>query len=256
MQSLRVLTDGDQELTSFLLEVRATLVAPPTGSVATALPARLAAEARGVAPVPIAMNGDASRRRRRSPLARPLLRVALAVAAIPLLFTGLAFAGVRLPDPANSAFESIGIDLPNQAEDGRDGGVSGVDDDGAGTAHDGGDGAGSATGQSNSNGKLGNGRAKQGPANAEGVPGKGRQVTGKGIAPAGIGPSGEEGKSTGKPDAPPGGGQSNGAPPDPPAPPEPPSSPVKPEGGVPMNGLSASRGGGDADPGDADGAPQ
>jgi hypothetical protein len=261
MQSLRVLTDGDQELTSFLQEIRATLVAPPTGALATALPARLAEEARGAAPPSIAMNGaasrhramngGASRRRRRSPFARPLLRVAVAIAAIPLLFTGLAFAGVNLPDPASSAFESIGIDLPNQAE-GAQGGGSGGDDDGAGTAHDG-DSAGSAGGQSNSSGTLGDGTANQGP-NADGAPGKDQEVTGEGVAPVETGPSGEQGDATDKPDAPPGGGQSNGGPPEAPGAPEDPGSQAKPPGGVPMYGPRASDEG--VDPSELDDPPQ
>lgn len=41
-------------------------------------------------------------------------RVAIAVAAIPLLFAGLAVAGVTVPSPARSAFDAVGITLPNQ----------------------------------------------------------------------------------------------------------------------------------------------
>jgi hypothetical protein len=46
-----------------------------------------------------------------------LARVAVAVALIPLVFAGLAVAGVTVPSPARSAFESVGIDLPNQPAD-------------------------------------------------------------------------------------------------------------------------------------------
>jgi hypothetical protein len=34
---------------------------------------------------------------------------------LPLALAGLAFAGVSLPDPAQSAFDRVGISLPNQA---------------------------------------------------------------------------------------------------------------------------------------------
>jgi hypothetical protein len=59
-------------------------------------------------------------------------RVGVAVALLPALLASLAFAGVSLPDPATSAFEAVGIDLPNQAA------PSGEDDDGEpGAADDG-----------------------------------------------------------------------------------------------------------------------
>jgi hypothetical protein len=51
-------------------------------------------------------------------------RVGIAVALLPALMASLAFAGVSLPGPAQDAFETIGIELPNQAGDG-------ADDDGA-----------------------------------------------------------------------------------------------------------------------------
>jgi hypothetical protein len=41
-------------------------------------------------------------------------RVGVAVAAVPLMLAGLAFAGVTLPGPARDAFDSVGISLPNQ----------------------------------------------------------------------------------------------------------------------------------------------
>jgi hypothetical protein len=51
-------------------------------------------------------------------------RIAIAVAAIPALFAGLAVAGVKLPGPADSAFESVGIELPNQEADGDEQGTA------------------------------------------------------------------------------------------------------------------------------------
>lgn len=236
MRVLRELTEGDQELASFLQEMRATLVAPPAAAVATALPARLAVEARAAGPSRAPSTngrGAASERPRRAPW-RPVLRVALAVAAIPLLFTGLAFAGVKLPDPATSAFESIGIDLPNQAEDDQAAGGASDDDD-AGTAHDG-DSAGSETGQSNSSGKLGHGRATQNPARAEGKPGNVRAVGQQAPVPGGGAPAdaggggGNGGKATGQPESPPAGGPPESA--------GPPEAQGKSPGGVQENGSS------------------
>ena len=56
--------------------------------------------------------------------------VAAAVLALPIAFAGLAFAGVRLPEPVDSAFETVGIDLPNQggSEDDGDGDEAGEGD--------------------------------------------------------------------------------------------------------------------------------
>jgi hypothetical protein len=247
MQALRELTEGDQELTSFLQEMRATLVAPPAGAVATALPARLAAEARAAAPSSNGRHTGAAVRPRRAP-ARPLLRIALAVAAIPLLFTGLAFAGVNLPGPAKDAFESIGIELPNQAEDDR-AEPPARDGDSAGTAHNG-DSAGSETGQSNTAGKLGDGNANQDPARAEAQPGDGRVIGQEQPTPSsgeakdvggdsgGAGGGGVGGNAPGKPESPPA-----ATPPEPPGPPESPGSQGKSPGGVLQKGPSGSGGG-------------
>jgi hypothetical protein len=52
-------------------------------------------------------------------------RVAIAVALIPLLFAGLAVAGVTVPSPARSAFNAVGIHLPNQPAERSDQGESG-----------------------------------------------------------------------------------------------------------------------------------
>ncbi len=52
-------------------------------------------------------------------------RVGIAIAAIPLVLAGLAFAGVTVPSPARSAFDSVGINLPNQPTKKSDQGSSG-----------------------------------------------------------------------------------------------------------------------------------
>lgn len=54
---------------------------------------------------------------RRRPRRLLVARVGIAVASLPLLFAGLAFAGVTVPDAARSAFESVGVELPNQPAD-------------------------------------------------------------------------------------------------------------------------------------------
>ena len=43
-----------------------------------------------------------------------IARVGVIVAALPLLFVGLAFAGVTMPSPVRSAFDSAGVHLLNQ----------------------------------------------------------------------------------------------------------------------------------------------
>ncbi len=60
-----------------------------------------------------------TRTHRRRPRSRFALvaRVGIAVALIPLVLAGLAFAGVTVPSPARSAFDSVGITLPNQPSD-------------------------------------------------------------------------------------------------------------------------------------------
>jgi hypothetical protein len=57
-----------------------------------------------------------SRAHRGTPRSRFALvaRIGIAVALIPLVLAGLAFAGVTVPSPARSAFDSLGITLPNQ----------------------------------------------------------------------------------------------------------------------------------------------
>ena len=47
-----------------------------------------------------------------------IARIGVIVAALPLLFVGLAFAGVTMPSPVRSAFDSAGVHLPNQPSPG------------------------------------------------------------------------------------------------------------------------------------------
>lgn len=65
---------------------------------------------------------------RRRTLARLAATGAAAALALPVALAGLAFAGVSLPDAADTAFESVGIDLPNQAADDEANGPEGTAD--------------------------------------------------------------------------------------------------------------------------------
>jgi hypothetical protein len=57
----------------------------------------------------------------RNRIIRPVAALAAAALAVALGTTGLAVAGVDLPDPAAEAFENAGITLPNQAGGGESG---------------------------------------------------------------------------------------------------------------------------------------
>ena len=120
------------EVVLFENALRAAVPTRPDPRLGTELVPRLAEIAR-------AATIEAETRapsRRTAPRSRFALvaRVGIAVALIPLVLAGLAFAGVTVPGAARSAFESVGITLPNQpakhaaATHGtthREGGVSG-----------------------------------------------------------------------------------------------------------------------------------
>jgi hypothetical protein len=101
------------ESAAFLRMARTALLEQPPPEIEADLVRRLAETAR---------LGAASRATRP---ARPFFRsrrrlvakLAVATALVPTVLAGLAFAGVTLPGAANSAFDSVGVNLPNQ-EDG------------------------------------------------------------------------------------------------------------------------------------------
>ncbi len=110
----------DMEALVFTNAVRAAVPTQPDPELRAVLIPRLAAAARasmleaethttrrGTA----GADGHARRHRSRRGL---VARVGIAVAAIPLVLAGLAVAGVTVPAPARSAFDSLGITLPNQ----------------------------------------------------------------------------------------------------------------------------------------------
>jgi len=109
------LYENENEVAGFVDDLRAAYVRPPADEVAAR---HLAAIAREVELVPVRQTEKPVGWRRimkRNPTLRPA--VALGAATLAALFgsAGLAVAGVNLPDPAASAFERVGITLPNQA---------------------------------------------------------------------------------------------------------------------------------------------
>jgi hypothetical protein len=93
--------------------LRAAVPTRPDPRLGAALVPRLAEVARAAM---IEAETHTTPRRTAAPRSRFALvaRVGIAVALIPLVLAGLAFAGVTVPGPARSAFESVGITLPNQ----------------------------------------------------------------------------------------------------------------------------------------------
>lgn len=101
------------DVATFMTALRAAVPTQPDPRLGAELVPRLAEAARAAT---IEAETHSARHRSCSRLAR-VARVGIAVAALPLLLAGLAFAGVTVPEPARNAFDSIGIDLPNQPSD-------------------------------------------------------------------------------------------------------------------------------------------
>jgi cell division protein FtsN len=98
------------DVATFVTALRAAVPTQPDPRLGAELVPRLAEAARAAT---VEAEMQSARRRPRSRLAR-VARVGIAVAAIPLFLAGLAFAGVTVPEPARNAFDSVGIELPNQ----------------------------------------------------------------------------------------------------------------------------------------------
>ncbi|HEX2358696.1 MAG TPA: hypothetical protein VHH72_02640 [Solirubrobacterales bacterium] len=163
--------ERDPDLAEFAGAVQAALV-PSQAPGSELIVPRLAEAARATAPTvtaPAAIRTPAPRR--RLGLA---VRIAFVVALLPLFSAGLAVAGVKLPGPAQSVFESVGIDLPNQADEPAEapdrGGAAGAG--GAGERADDASGAPAAEpgahGRENAMTERGHGREKSDPAREEG----------------------------------------------------------------------------------------
>ncbi|HMA27887.1 MAG: hypothetical protein ACM33U_05090 [Solirubrobacterales bacterium] len=102
------------EVALFESALRAAVRTRPDPRLRAALVPRLAATARAstLEAERQAMRAG-TRGRPRSRLAS-VARVGIAVALIPFVLAGLAFAGVTVPGAARSAFDTVGITLPNQ----------------------------------------------------------------------------------------------------------------------------------------------
>jgi hypothetical protein len=107
------------ESVDFMYALRAAVPSQPHPGLAAALIPRLASTARTAT-----LEAETRETRRMTPAARVarrprsrralVARVGIAIALLPLLLAGLAVAGVTVPSPARSAFDSVGIKLPNQ----------------------------------------------------------------------------------------------------------------------------------------------
>jgi hypothetical protein len=148
----------DDELAAFARAVRSTLVERPDAATAMLLVPRLAEAARASVPTrPVAPRVARSRRR---PRWGRVAKVAVAVASVPLMFAGLAVAGVNLPRPADSVFEAVGIELPNQVAEDEPSAGSTSDDPGSGEP--------GARAPENATEKRGHGNAKNSKARSLG----------------------------------------------------------------------------------------
>jgi hypothetical protein len=179
---------ADDDLAAFAQAVRVTLLDEPDRTAFATLVPRLAETARASA----ADRADRGGTTKRRPPARrrrwaPALRVAIAIALVPLLTAGLAVAGVKLPAVADDAFESVGVELPNQAAS-DDGGDAAPGAEDAGSAAPGA----TTTGQDNAAEKRGQGQSKSNPASeggrANGTNGRGRALGRRGLAPGQLKP--------------------------------------------------------------------
>ena len=121
--------DEMNDVALFENALRAAVPTRPDPAIGTALVPRLAEAARAAT---VEAETHGARRMPRAPRSRLALvaRVGVAVALIPLVLAGLAFAGVTVPAPARDAFESVGITLPNQPAH-----HSGAAENGQGSAH-------------------------------------------------------------------------------------------------------------------------
>jgi hypothetical protein len=118
--------DEMNEVALFMTALRAAVPIQPDPELGARLVPRLAQTARAVtieAETRTTKRADstAAGARRRPRSRRALVaRVGIALALIPLVLAGLAFAGVTLPAPARSVLDSVGVSLPNQSDKSND----------------------------------------------------------------------------------------------------------------------------------------
>lgn len=231
---------GLEETAAFVRALPAAVPAQPDAAPAAAMIRTLAETARSAS---LEASREATVPMQTVPVGRGggwRLRLALlgaAVAPLPLLTAGLAYAGVSLPDPVQEAFEAVGLELPNQSDSGdAPAGGSERDDDrgslGSAPGVDGGAGAEDGDGDEAAAGKPADGDGKShtqghhkpGQGNGQGH-GKG-DGNGKPHGPAGGAPPGQGGVPPGNGGVPPGGGSGGSTGP-------PPSAGPPAQGGVP-----------------------
>jgi hypothetical protein len=187
------------ELAAFVRAVGATVPTQPDPDLEARLVPRLATTAAGASSEAAQARTAALRSSRpeRAPRRRMALagRAAIAVAAVPLLTAGLAVAGAKLPEAATTAFERVGINLPNQAAEKADsnGGGKGHRGDRGANGKSSGAKSGSEGGQAQDNGSRGNsenapGQLGTAPGLREETPGQSDDVLppGQGGTPPGL----------------------------------------------------------------------
>jgi hypothetical protein len=179
------------DIANFSRAVRATLVTEPDPAVSATMVRRLADEARASG----AIAAERAQRRptsalqptrRRSSARRRLALIALAIAALPLVTAGLAVAGVKLPAAVDDAFQTVGVDLPNQTDSAGQGDSDADRDQGSG--NDGTPGASPAAEPGGDKAVKGGKRRGNGPpdhSNAGGNPNPGSSSSNKPAAPPG-----------------------------------------------------------------------
>jgi hypothetical protein len=203
------------EVRAFVRALPAAVATHPDPAVADVIVSRAAMAAHAASLE--ASRGETTQMempRRGSSWRRRVAVAAVAIALLPAAMAGLAVAGLSLPEPAREAFESVGIELPNQpdaedqapagakpgrddddgaawrdASDVRSGGGAGAASQGPAQPDDGGDGPGNA-----GNEKGGQSGQSQGGGPESTPPGHGATPPGQGGVPPGQGepPPGHE----------------------------------------------------------------
>jgi hypothetical protein len=194
------------EVASFIDALRGAVPAWPDPRDESFMVRQLAATARSasaaatVETVPMA----AVRRARRRPRIALLAKVAVPVALVPAVLAGLAFAGVRLPEPALDALDTVGVELPNQSDEDS---ATSIDDNGASEDAASRSGRGESGGDAASSGDSeranGHGRGDQGRGREHGQGEESVDSQGGGDGPAGV-PPGQGGTPPGQGGTPPG----------------------------------------------------
>lgn len=177
MDVLRRIKPEEDELAAFTQAVRSTLVESREPAASSTLVAKLAATARAASATADAPSAPRPRRERAR---MRLASAGIALALVPALMASLAVAGVKLPGPAGDAFESVGVELPNQGPSSDPGGRDPGDDAQRPAA-------GGAVDEGAEKPAPGHGKEKSNPAReggrANGRRGRGRALGRRGLAP-------------------------------------------------------------------------